>query len=527
MHSVVDCNGDVVKGCGPSQGCSNGECIAACAAAAAVTSFGGCEFFVHVPAMGQRTCFGLFVANMWNEPVSLEGDLGGKTIDLSKYTYTPVGTGPGLELTPIGAGGTIQPGDVGIVFLQSAPGDCPAAVEVAEADPDASAWVDAVEGTNDSGTALRVVASVPIVLHDTLPFSGDVSAVSDAALLLPTSAWDTDYIAVMPWPSEVHPLPAALSIVASSDGTDVVIHPTADIQAGVGVPAAPKGEPVRFSLSKGQVLKIEQVDDLTGSVISASRPIGVWAEQAALWIDQATSDSGHEQLPPVRALGSEYVYARYRNRVDGQDETPPTRIVGAVDGTLLSWDPAPPEGAQAVVQKGQSFVVRSSTPFVVKSQDGEHPFYVATYMTGGMAFQELGDPEFVGVVAAEHYLSRYLFFTDPTFPETNLVFVRKKGTDGLLHDVVLDCAGTLTGWTPVDGAGQYEVAWRDLARRDVDSQGKCSNGKHEAHSDGPFSVTVWGWGTSVAHHGENSYAYPAGAGIRAANTVVVPPEPPR
>ncbi|WP_441291518.1 IgGFc-binding protein [Sorangium sp. KYC3313] len=131
----------------------------------------------------------------------------------------------------------------------------------------------------------------------------------------------------------------------------------------------------------------------------------------------------------VRALGSEYVYARYRSRVQGQDEAPPTRITGAVDGTTLSWDPAPPPGAQATVDKGKSFVVRSSQPFVVRSQDDEHPFYVSTYMTRGAAFQNAGDPEFVNVVPAGQYLSRYIFFTDPTYPETNVVFLRKKGAD--------------------------------------------------------------------------------------------------
>lgn len=530
MHFIVDCNGDLVEACGPSQGCSNGACIAACDAAAAVKSSVGCEFFAHVPAASGE-CYALFVANTWNGPVSLEGDVGGGTIDLSKYTYTPEGSGPGLTLTPIGAGGTIQAGDVGIMFLRGDAfqrGDatgCGYPVEVAEADPAASAWTDPAWSTDNTATALRVVASAPIVLYDIMPFGGAASAIADATMLLPTSTWDTNYIAITPWPYGENEGPPALSIVASSDDTDVVINPTADIQAGMGVPAAPKGQPAHFALRKGQVLRLEQQADLLGSIISANKPIGVWAEQTGINIDQGYADSAHEQIPPVRALGSEYVYARYRNRVEGQDETPPTRITGAVDGTTLSWDPAPPPGAQAAVDKGKSFVVRSSTPFVVKSQDDEHPFYVSTYMTGGVAFQGIGDPEFVNVVPAGQYLSRYLFFTDPTYSETNLVFVRKKGADGVFHDVVLDCAGTLSGWTPVDSAGQYEVTLRDLVRYDFQDQGGCSNGKHEAYSDGLFSVTVWGWGAKPPLN-HNSYAYPAGASVQAINPVVVPPDIP-
>lgn len=57
--------------------------------------------------------------------------------------------------------------------------------------------------------------------------------------------------------------------------------------------------------------------------------------------------------------------------------------------------------AQATVDNGKSFVVRSGTPFVVKSQDDAHPFYISTYMTGGAAFNGFGDPEFVDVVPAK------------------------------------------------------------------------------------------------------------------------------
>ena len=41
----------------------------------------------------------------------------------------------------------------------------------------------------------------------------------------------------------------------------------------------------------------------------------------------------------------------------------------------------------------------------------------------------------------EQYLQQYVFFTDPTYPETNLVVVRARGTDGQFHDVNLDCGG--------------------------------------------------------------------------------------
>ena len=51
-----------------------------------------------------------------------------------------------------------------------------------------------------------------------------------------------------------------------------------------------------------------------------------------------------------------------------------------------------------------------------------------------------GDPEFVNVVPALEFFSSYVFFTDPTYPETNLVVVRSEATD-VFQDVTLDCAG--------------------------------------------------------------------------------------
>jgi hypothetical protein len=536
-HAIVDCANNVVQTCDPTQGCSGGKCIPACDAAVANKSSVGCEYFAHNPRMVFGAgCFALYVANTWNADVSVTGDINGTTIDLSKYTYLPSGSGQSLKMTAIGQGGKIPPSKVGIVFLRegqdfggSLSTACGYGVTVAEKDPAASAWTDPASGTSNAAKAIHVVASAPVVVYDILPFGGGRSEVTDASLLLPTSTWDTNYIAVTPVPLGSNCTNPGISIIASSDNTTVTIKPTVAIVAGTGVAATAANTPVTYPLSKGQVLRFEQAEDLLGSVISSNNPIGLWGEQSCINVDASACDGAHEQIPPIRAFGSEYVYGRYRNRVDNQDETPPTRITGAVDGTQLTWDPSP-TGAQATVGKGQSFTVRSSGPFIVKSQDDQHPFYVATYMTGGAAFSDNGDPEFVNVVPTDQYLSRYVFFTDPTYPETNLVFIRKLGADKAFHDVTLDCAGTLTGWTPIGSSGTYEITRRDLVRHNFVGQSGCDNGSHESHSDGPYTLTVWGWGTAETgttstgiYSQYTSYAYPAGASVQSINNVVVLP----
>ncbi len=535
LHSIIDCNGNLVTSCPPDQGCANATCVPACDAAIENKSSIGCEYWAHNPqTLFGRGCHAMFIANTWNGPITIGGEAGGQAIDLSKYAYLPSGTGTSLTYTPLGQGQSLDPGEVAIVFLRDSDSGfmgtaCP--VPAAETDAAASGWTDGVAGTNDTGTAIRVFTSAPVVAYDIIPFGGGRSEISDASLLLPTSTWDTNYVAITPRPLGNNTLNPTIAVVAAEDATTLTILPTVAIAAGTGVTGGPANTPQTFALNRGQVLRLEQAEDLLGSVLSADKPIGVWGEQSCINIDAYACDAAHEQIPPVRALGSEYVSVRYRDRLQGAVETPPVRITGAVDGTTLTWEPAPPLGAVTTVESGQSFEVRSAEPFVVRSQDEDHPFYVAAYMTGGAAYSNRGDPEFVNVIPAAQYLNDYTFFTDPTYPETNLVFVRKKGPNGFA-DVTLDCMGVLAGWQPAGSAGDYEYVRVDISTGQFQGQNGCDNGKNHATSALPFGLTVWGWGTEVTGPSGTagysqyvSYAYPAGASVQTINEVVVPPVP--
>jgi len=530
---VLDCNGAVVFQCPPDQGCANGDCVPACEAAIANKSSVGCEYYAHNPqTLFGRGCHALFVANTWNTPVSISGQVQSQTIDLSQYAYVPQGTGSALTLQPLG--GELEPGEVAIVFLRDGQGfmagtQCP--MPAAETNPSASVWTDGVAGTNNTGHALRVIASAPVIVYDIVPYGGGPSEISDASLLLPTSTWDNNYVAITPRPIGNNTLEPAIAIVAAESATTVTLLPRVALLGGTGVPAGPANVPQTFTLDEGQVLRIQQNEDLLGSVISADKPIGLWGEQECINIDAYACDAAHEQIPPIRSLGSEYVSVRYRDRMSNANETPPVRITGAVDGTQLTWEPSPPLGALSVVNLGESFEVRSAQPFIVRSQDEDHPFYVAAYMTGGAAFNNRGDPEFVNVVPTAQYLNEYIFFTDPTYPETNLVFVRKAGPNGFAP-VTLECHGELSGWAPVGSSGTYEFTRFDLSTGVYQGNANCDNGLNRAHSDEPFALTIWGWGTELTGQSGQpgysqyvSYAYPAGASVQSINEVVVPPVP--
>lgn len=536
LHSILDCDGNVLETCPADQGCGATGCVPACQAALENKSSIGCDYYSVAPdiiSVGAGACFAAFIANTWGSPLSINVERAGQTFDISQFARIPSGNGQAITYAPL-PNNQLPPGEVAILFLARFGGNltsCPAGVTPAFTSADA-----AVHGTG-LGDAFHITTDAPGVAYDIFPYGGGQSAATSATLLLPTSVWETNYVAVDAFrKSQVVPeAQPSIALVAAEDATSITISPSAAIVGGPGVAATGQGVPMTYTLNRGQILQFTQDAQLIGSPIQSDKPIGVWGGATCLSVDvdQFACDSAHQQIPPVKALGHEYLGVRYRNRYDGVEENPPWRLVGAVEGTVLSWDPAPPAGAPTTLSVGQVAEFRAPGPFLVKAQDADHPFYVSAHMTGcgevsgGGGFDCRGDPEFVNVIPSAQFLDKYTFFTDPTYSETNLVLTRKK-VDGVFQDVNLDCAGVVGGWQPLDAAGEYEYTRFDLVRGNFEPQGNCNNGRHEISSPAPFGLTVWGWGsgaTAAFSTTAVSYAYPAGASVQPINTVVVPPVP--
>lgn len=551
LHDVVDCNGNVITKCPATQGCSGTSCVDACQSASDNKSTIGCEYYAVDPDIiteGNGGCFATFVANTWTSPVNITADWNGQTINVGQSAYVPSGSGQSITYTPLGSG-ALQPGQVAILFLDyfnsGTPSEAPYLTFACPKGLTAGISVDgAVHGTA-MGHAFHVKTDRPVVAYDIFPYGGGQSAATSATLLVPTSAWDVNYIAVDAYQKDVV-VPQAqpfIEIVASQANTTVSISPTAAITGGTGVAATPQGMTGKYTLAApGDYVQFTQDAELTGSPILADKPVGVWGGATCLNIDVNTCccDSAHQQLFPVKTLGHEYVAARYPDRFQGQAESTPWRFVGAVTGTTLTYEPATPAGAPTTLNVGQVVVIDTIAPFVVRSQDAQHPFYLSSHMTGAQAVDPTemdgrGDPEFVNVIPPAEFLSSYVFFTDPTYPETHLVVERVKGPNGFA-DVSLDCMGNLTGWLPVGSGGQYEYAQIAISTGNFQGQNGCNNGRHEIKSAQPFGLTVWGWGSAATGTVDPntgslsgvytqyvSYAYPAGASVQPINTVIVPP----
>jgi len=527
----VVCNGQISETCSGDQACLNGECSDdPCGAATASRSSYGCDYWALRPDVinaVEGACFAAFVANTWTVPVHLEVSYQGQIVNNPDFIQIPQGQGQNLTYIPYNAASGLPVGEVAAVFL----GHDTAGNGLACPFPAAGDGTMGVKGTG-FGEAFHITTDRPVVAYSILPFGGGSAQATSASLLLPTSAWDTNYIAVNAY-AKTQTFAAgmpSLNILAHQDGTEVVMLPGVDLVGGGGIVATPANQPVIYMLDAGEYMQISQPEELTGSPIQTSKPVGVWGAASCLSVpvDVEFCDSAHQQIPPVRALGSRYAGVRYRNRnsTGGANETPPWRLVGAVNGTNLSWQPTTPPGAPTTLSQGEVAEFPGTGGFVVSSQDEDHPFYMAQYMTGSAQYgSNEGDPEWVNIVPVDQYLDYYVFFTDPTYSETSLVVTRRKSEiDDTFHDVDLDCFGTLTGWQPL---GDLEFTRVDLVTGNFQDVGNCSNGRHEMNSDVPFGVTVWGWGTLgvVPTTHDVSYAYPAGASVQVINEVVIPPVP--
>jgi hypothetical protein len=541
LQYVVDDQGNTIQACPPDQGCAGGQCVPACDAAAQAKGSIGCEYWAPTspfyvnespnPTTYDGACHAVFVANTWGRHAKLTMRRGGTALEPTLFGYVPSGIGAATTYTPLTAEG-IPPGQVAVLFLSHKPGaqhglgtslECPRAP--------ALPLDTAVQGSG-AGEAFEIVSDTPITAYDILPYGGAMSYLPSASLLTPRTAWGTNYYAVAP-----HPLGGGalwMLVVGSQDGTQLTLSPAQTLPGGGTVPGAPSGSPTTVTLGAGQVFQWLGADP-TSTVLQATAPVGVYTGSTYLRVTSNTSsgggqDSAHQQILPISALGNEYVGAGVVSRLgSGGPEDVPYRLLGVVDGTTLSYDPAPPPGAPTTLGAGQVVEFSSSQFFSVRSQDDAHPFSFTQYMTGtsgssrpGCAPQygscQLGDEEWVVQLPPRQFLSRYVFFTDPTYGTTNLVLTRVRGPAGF-SDVEIACLGTVTGWQPVGTSGDYEVAHVDLSRAFTGTTPDCATSRHEATSAGAFGVTVWGTDWYA------SYGYPAGGNVGTINDVVIPPVP--
>jgi hypothetical protein len=579
--------GKAVSQCGLLEQCEMRDggalCVNPCVDTLGNDTSNGCDFYgvdMDTTAEAVGTCYAIFVVNQWptGEKARLQVSLGDNVLPIEQFARIPSGTGTSITYGTFDPNVGLDKNQIAILFLSRDPNhvndpnpgttdpaliaNCPAGITPAIVG-------DAAFHGTGIANAFRIQSNVPVVAYQMLPYGGGQARVTGATLLLPTSAWADNYVIADAYKAPIligEPRAGPTTvIVASQDGTNVTVKPTVDIVASSTVSGSPAGSSITYVLDHGQYLQFTQPLELTGSAVQANKPVGVFGGGTLMDIPitKTRADHGEQMIPPVRALGSEYVAVRYRNR-GSTEEVVPWRVVGTVDGTTLTYDP-PQTGAPTSLAAGQLVEFNESGPFIVHSQDTGHPFYLASYMTSGCGadctfddagvpscpntdgcpLKGFGDPEFLNVVPPAQFLPRYTFFTDPTYPETNLVLVRVRDPQtNAMPTVTLDCAGVLGGWQAVGSSGKYEMTRTDLSTGDFQGVGSCNNGVHTITASLPTTtgtpptpqvgVTIWGWGNDATWPTDTtvsdelnpkfsrwvSYGYPAGANFKALNSVI-------
>ena len=462
-------------------------------------------------------------------------------LDISQSVYRAIPSATDYsDVTYQRIDGPIPPGDVGIVFLSQ--GD-PIPSQYTDAFPIAcptdvtTAMHATVVKDHETGiyNAFHLQTDVPVSAYSIFPYGGAKSYVTAGTLLLPTPSWGTNYVMLDGLSGLYNIGLPFVQLIAQEDDTVINIKPRTDILPGNGVAAGAQDTVTSYTLQKGQVLELVQSLSLDGSPLQSNHPVamfgGTQCSQVPLGL--AACDSLHQQIPPLQQWSAAYSAVPYKTRrvpLQGQDALPESvlwSIAAARDGTVLTYDPeptgsdgseatpgeGPPDGIPRTLSGGDVVWLYSDHPFRVRSQGPDYPIYVANYMTGASKYFTDGDPEFVNVVPDDQYLDDYVFFVDHTYKTSTLTMVRQKDPSGF-HDVNLDCAGAVSGWTPLGADGTTEYAWIDITR-DGKPNGMCSSGRHEASSDGPFALYVWGIDYYV------SYGFPAGAGSRATSKYTI------
>jgi len=527
-RSVVNaCTGEIVETCPDQLACGGARCQTPCGAAAADRSSNGCDFYFQMPRFSKlfpQSCFAAFIVNTTSQPAEIKLELKGSEMDVSNALFSTTADGAVLTRQV----GPVQPGASAILFLEDRKPDIPRGPldnNGYVSCPDFAVPVvvdESALGGTMFGSSFHLTATMPVAVAMMYPIGGARSYLSSATMLLPVPTWANEHIIVNGWEAGGAGGPG-VQIVASEDDTDVTIFPKKDVQDGADVKGTPEGVPATYRLGRGQLLQIVQPEELTGSVVTSTKPTSLFGGHSCANIpsNAGACDILGQQLPAFEQWGSEYVGVGYRPRLGNEHEPVPYRIVAARDGTQLDYDPAVPPGAPTTLAAGESALFHSGTgdAFVVRTQDAEHPIFLAAYMTGGDGdsvtgkggYGSLGDPEFVNVVPAGQYLNAYSFYADPTYSETSLVIVRAK-TKGEFKDVWLECAGNLADFQPIGTRGEYEYRRVDLSRNygpgEKFGDKTCKTGVQRMRSEAPFTATLWGYDAY------SSYAYPGGMAHR-------------
>ena len=591
---------------GPRAECQNGVCFDECADAEKSKSYFGCDYWTAIQdnvvdarlfkgnvktgqgALGNDSNFAFVLANRSTSPasVTITRHFGG-SVQVVKQEMLPGRTDPatkGLKVFKVpwqSVGSFATGGEV------SQSGLLRYAYRIESTKPVTVYQFNPLDAATRTGTCTSAsnctLGSNPKCIAGTCEY---YSYTNDASLLLPAHILGTSYVAMAPeyiarragstTGATTNNFNAHLTIVASKDATSVTVKTTAKVRAGTGVTAFDRGASRTYTLNTYDVLQLAsdvpttvtnvqcvtdpyqdaftcallscdqfcrvQNSDLTGSIITADKPIAVFGGSACTTrgVANVACDHVEEQLFPFSTWGKAFVAGRsaplkltngqYADATNaGPDYYKIVAGCGAMDcamGTLVTLSAAPSAGdlltapaacnAAALaggtcrLLAGEFIEFRSKTSFTITA---DNPIMVGQFFasqsatTGGSAPVQ-GDPSFVLLPPIEQWRPTY---TVLAAPGTNDNYIGLIWDSARVDEVSVDDV-PVTGAVSV-GSTTYRIVNAKATTGTHTISVKSKPGQNPVPGAG---VTVYGFDSYV------SYGYTGGLDLSTLVTGITP-----
>ncbi len=468
--------------------CYAGECRTECDMAAVNKSYMGCEYY----AIELENYGGTYDDGTYAIIVSNPGD----------YTTSVSVDGPnGINQTA-----NISPNNLEIFTFSNA-----------DREP--------VLGTN-RGTdySYLVTSDLPIVVYQFSPLGGASNYTNDASLLMPTTAYGTEYRSLS-WESLSNGSPEYITIVAKENNTIVMVIPKVDTDAGGGVASISAGDTFTVTLSAGEVIQLgtnSGGDNLSGSLITSDKPIGVFGSNSCVEIPigQERCDHVEQQLFPTSTWGNHYwiVKTSSRNKLVDQSNTVEEeyyKIVAVEDDTAVNFSISINGSTSTNLSAGDTYTYNTNQNYEITSNKA---IMVGQFISSvedtlvwdtsqGVNNVRGGDPAFILQVPIAQFREDYLFLVPDTYTYNYVTIIAPSNSS--ISQLNYDNNGALTGSATYDVAnssdfnvlgGGYSYAIIDLG---------SNGGSYSLVSDLPVGISVYGYDAHV------SYGYPGGLNLKA------------
>lgn len=378
-------------------------------------------------------------------------------------------------------------------------------------------WVDTVRTFNMQDTGVyrrgfKLTSTTPVVAYQFNMYETIQSASTDGSLLLPDHALFNQYYAMTYAGDGGGGSEPYIAVYAVDPDTEVTVTPSAPTSASAGdsdvtIARIDAGQSATVTLQPLDVLIVRGRSgstDLTGTLVQASGPIGLFGGNRATQVPQGRRYRDHleQQTFPRQALGTRYIVAKSRDR--GNPPVPDqVRVLADEDDTTIQFDPALGGVSEVTLDAGEwrEYPMAQNTEITSDSAVMVGQFYAGS--NAGETLQE-GDPTFIIQVPIEQFRQDYAFLAPPTYTSDYVAITAPPSAAIEIDGTAVELDETTVGST---GLSVTVV--------------QIPDGEHRLVGDQQFGVVVYGFGGPPEDDPNGvqnvSYGYPAGLDLAEIN----------